>query len=37
MFLPDYATQRAIAAPEHGQRERRLEHLRGRLAGRVVS
>ena len=38
MFRPPYWMQRAIAAPEDAQRERRLEHIRGlRLTGRVVS
>jgi FAD/FMN-containing dehydrogenase len=38
MFHPPYWMQRAIAAPEDAQRERRLEHIRAlRLKGRVVS
>ncbi len=38
MFRPPYWMQRAIAAPEVAQRERRLEHIRGLgLTGRVVS
>jgi hypothetical protein len=33
----DYETQRIIAAPEGAKRERRLELLRARVAGRIVS
>lgn len=34
---PDYELQRIIDAPEVAQRERRLELLRARVAGRIVS
>ena len=37
MFPPDYKTQRSIAAPEVARRERRLEHIRARVAGRIVA
>ncbi len=37
MYRPDYSTQRIIAAPEIARRERHLGHIRGLVAGRIVS
>jgi len=37
MFRPDYWMQRTIAAPEVARRERRLEVIRARITGRIVS
>jgi len=37
MLPPDFETQRMIAAPEHALRERRLEAVRGRFTGSIVS
>jgi len=37
VFPPDYRTQRMIAAPEVARRERHLEQIRARVAGRIVS
>jgi hypothetical protein len=34
---PDYWVRRIIAAPEVARRERRLEHIRALVAGRIVS
>ena len=37
LFRPDYWMQKIIAAPEVARRERRLEVIRARIAGRIVS
>jgi hypothetical protein len=37
LFPPDFRTHKIIAAPEAAHHERRLEHIRARVTGRIVS
>jgi hypothetical protein len=37
LFRPDYELQRLVRAPEAARREWRLELIRARVAGRIVS